>query len=77
MLNKTDDQYSSMVFIILCLIFSLLARLFRTHPRMEPLAAGISAGGSGHRRQMARQYECGHDEAVGVHHGHRDGPVVR
>ncbi len=26
---------------------------------------------------MARQYEGGHDEAVGVHHGHRDGPVVR
>jgi len=26
---------------------------------------------------MARQYEGGHDETVGVHYGHRDGPVVR
>jgi hypothetical protein len=35
---------------------------------VEPLTPG--------GRQVARQDEGGHDEAVGVHHGHRYGPVV-
>jgi len=44
---------------------------------MEPFADGDSlAAGRRHRRQMAREDEGGHDEAVGVHHGHGDGPVV-
>ena len=61
---------------ILCLVFSLLARLLWSHARVEPFAGGHGGAVCRHRWEVAGQDEGGHDEAVGVHHGHGDGPVV-